>query len=144
MSFDLHHHIQINAKPESIYQAITTATGIKQWWTTDVIMDEKVGGRAVFGFGDHSTFFEMAIERLDPYKTVHWACTGGNAEEWIGTSQIFEINQPDDAGMVDLRFSHTGWKSNKGYIYLCNTTWGYLMVNLKLCIEEGISQPYFT
>jgi hypothetical protein len=55
MSFDLHHHIQIKGKPESIYQAITTAAGIKHWWTTDVTMDEEVGGRAVFGFGNHST-----------------------------------------------------------------------------------------
>ncbi len=144
MSFDLHHHIQINGQPESIYRAITTADGIKKWWTTDVAMDEKVGGRAVFGFGSHSTFFEMEIERLNRYTSVHWACMGGNAEEWIGTSQIFKISPPAKDGMVDLKFSHTGWKSDQGHLYLCNTTWGYLMVNLKLYIEGGISQPYFT
>ena len=144
MSFGLHHHIQINTPPEKIYRALTTADGIRTWWTTDVKLEETVGGKALFGFGNHSTFFEMTVRELAPPELVRWDCTGGNSEEWIGTAQRFTIGRPDEAGLVDLRFSHTGWLSDQGCIDLCNTTWGYLMVNLKICLEEDRARPFFT
>ena len=107
-------------------------------------MDQKEGGKAVFGFGNRSTIFEMKITKLLPYKSIHWICVSGNADEWINTTQQFEIGEPNEEKVVDVKFSHAGWESDKGYCYLCNTTWGHLMVNLKSYIEEGISCPYFT
>jgi uncharacterized protein YndB with AHSA1/START domain len=47
------------APAERIYEAITTEDGIRVWWTTDVKMADQPGGKAVFGFFDHSTVFEM-------------------------------------------------------------------------------------
>jgi len=64
MNFDLHHHIDISGSPDAIYRAITTAKGIKHWWTIDVTMDEKTGGIMVFGFGDHSAFFALMMTNL--------------------------------------------------------------------------------
>lgn len=103
-------------------------------------MDQKIGGRAVSGFVNHSIFFEMAIEQLNPYHSVQWICSCGNKKEWIGTAQIFSISQSSVNGVVNVKFSHTGWKSDTGYIFLCNTTWGHLMFNLKLFIEESIKK----
>ena len=130
MSFDLHHHIQIKGKPESIYTAITTAAGIQQWWTTDVTIDEKVGGRAVFGFMNHTTFFEMEIERspLDrrnvTYKTSGKPGEAGAGNFYYGAfsacpakislARIFHAFAA--AGKPEKSWPGTGFGMHKGYI----------------------------
>jgi uncharacterized protein YndB with AHSA1/START domain len=143
MAIDLHHQIYITAPAEMVYRAITTEEGIRNWWTTDVTMDSKVGGKAVFGFENHSVFFQMRIEELKPDSVVRWVCDGGNSAEWAGTTQEFLL-EPQADGDVLLKFSHNGWKPGSTYCYLCNTTWGHLMVMLKNYAEEGVNQPYFT
>ena len=66
MPTDLIHRIGIAAPAEKIYRALTTEEGIQAWWTTDVKMDAHAGGKAVFGFFDHSTEFQMRLEQLTP------------------------------------------------------------------------------
>ena len=63
MPTDLIHRLGIAAPAETIYRALTTEDGIRARWTTNVKMDANAGGRAVFGFFDHSTEFQMRIER---------------------------------------------------------------------------------
>ena len=70
MPTDLIHRIGIRAPAETIYRALTTEDGIRAWWTTDVKMDACAGGKAVFGFFDHSTVFEMRIQQLTPSSLV--------------------------------------------------------------------------
>ena len=106
-------------------------------------MGARVGDKAVFGFDKHSVTFEMRIEELTPSSVVRWRCEGGTSPEWIGTTQEFRL-EPQADGEVLLKFRHTGWKSGEGYCYLCNTTWGHLMVTLKNYVERGEKKPYFT
>src|SRR5215467_8786855 len=47
---DIMHLIKIHASSDRVYQAITTADGIRQWWTRDAAIDAKVGGAGEFGF----------------------------------------------------------------------------------------------
>jgi hypothetical protein len=42
-----------------------------------------------------------------------------------------------------LKFSHAGWKPGSDYCYLCNTTWGHLLVMLKGYVERDEKNPYF-
>ena len=142
MAIDLTHHIYIAAPRERIYRAITTEAGIRSWWTTDVSMGRRVGGKAVFGFDNHSVFFQMRIAQLQRPSRVRWRCEGGNSKEWIGTTQEFVLEPPAD-GEVLLRFRHAGWKSGSEHCYLCNTTWGHLLVMLKNFAEQGVKKPYF-
>src|SRR5271170_8345307 len=101
------------------------------------MMDASVAGRAVFGFFDHSTNFQMRIEQLTPPALVHWKYTGGSAPDWVGTTQEF-ILEPDGEEVL-LKFCHGG-----DHCYFCNTTWGHLLVCLKDCAERGVKNPYFT
>jgi hypothetical protein len=47
---DIMHLIKIHAPSERVYEAITTADGIRQWWTRDVAIELKVGAAGEFGF----------------------------------------------------------------------------------------------
>jgi uncharacterized protein YndB with AHSA1/START domain len=143
MAIDLDHHIYIAAPAGNIYRAITTEEGIKRWWTTDVTMDAQVGGKPVFRFEQHSVFFQMRIEELAAPSLVRWRCDGGNSPDWLGTTQEFRLEAQAD-GEVLLKFCHGGWNPASPHCYLCNTTWGHLLVNLKNYAERGMKYPYFT
>jgi uncharacterized protein YndB with AHSA1/START domain len=140
---ELIHRITIAAPAEKIYCALMLEEGIRGWWTTDVKMDESVGGKAVFGFENHSIVFEMRIEKLTPPSLVRWKCEASNSPDWIGTTQEFQL-EPRDEGEVLVKFCHSGWKSGGDHCYYCNTTWGHLLVMLKQYVEKGVRQPYFT
>jgi len=142
MATDLIHRIEISAPAEKIYRALTTEEEIRGWWTTDVKMDNKAGGKATFGFFKHSTEFQMQIEELKAPSVVRWKCVGGSSPDWVGTTQEFVLEPQNDA--VLLKFCHGGWKSGGDHCYYCNTTWGHLFVCLKNYTERGVRNPYFT
>lgn len=161
MPTDLIHRIGIAAPAETIYRALITEDGIRAWWTTDVafglwpndrgtastLHGDKTaamiqGGRAVFGFFDHSTEFQMRIEQLSPPALVRWQCTGGTSPDWVGTTQEF-ILEPQADGEVLLKFCHGGWECGGDHCYFCNTTWGHLLVCLKDYAERGVKNPHF-
>ena len=142
MPADLIHRININAPADKIYRALTTEEGIRGWWTTDVKMDGQAGGKAIFGFENHSIVFQMRIDELKASSLVRWTCVENNSPDWIGTSQEFLLEPQTDAGVL-LKFCHGGWKSGGDHCYYCNTTWGHLLVTLKRYAEEGVKNPYF-
>ena len=145
MPTDLIHRIGIAAPAEKIYRAITTEEGIRAWWTTDVKMDAHAGGKAVFGFFDHSTVFQIRIEQLTPPSLVRWKCDGGSSPDWVGTTQEFILESRDGGNdEVLLKFCHGGWERGGDHCYHCNTTWGHLLVCLKDYCERGVQNPYFT
>ncbi|MBS1659523.1 MAG: hypothetical protein JST68_00590 [Bacteroidetes bacterium] len=44
----IEHEIWIGAATNEVYCALTTAAGIRNWWTKDADLDNKVGGEGVF------------------------------------------------------------------------------------------------
>jgi uncharacterized protein YndB with AHSA1/START domain len=88
---DIRHQIAIEAPPEEVYAALATQAGLRSWWTADTIADHKTGGKAEFGFDQHSMVFRMTIERLDPNRQVIWDCHGDNPE-WVGTTLTWTIS----------------------------------------------------
>lgn len=135
---ELRHQIPINASPEKVYAAIATAAGLRGWWTADSAAEEKVGGKAEFGFDNREMVFRMTIERLEPGREVVWTCHGDSLE-WAGTRFIWTISR--DGGVTMLRFIQGGWKCMSDYYSLCNSTWGELMYRLKAYVESGRPDP---
>jgi uncharacterized protein YndB with AHSA1/START domain len=142
MPTDLIHRIDIAAPAETVYRILTTEDGIRAWWTTDVKMDARVGGTAVFGFFGHSTHFQMRLEQLTPSALVRWKCIGGTAPDWVGTTQEFILES--DGPEALLKFCHGDWERGGDHCYFCNTTWGHLLVCLKDYAERGVRNPHFT
>lgn len=137
---DLRHEISIEAKPETILQAITTAAGLRSWWTTDVEAQPKEGSLAKFGFMNRAVIFTMKVERIHS-EGVEWTCVDGPAD-WIGTKQKFSFLKAEDGGTL-VRFVHSGWKDDAASLPRCNTTWGHLMTTLKDYAEHAKANPYF-
>ena len=137
---EIKHQIPIQAAPEKVYAALATQQGLRGWWTADTDADEKVGGKAEFGFDKRGIVFRMTIDKLDPGKRVVWSCHGDHPE-WNGTLLSWELT-PQDGGTT-LRFTQNGWKSVSDFCAMCNSTWGELMYRLKDYVEGKNPGPHW-
>jgi uncharacterized protein YndB with AHSA1/START domain len=136
------HEIPIEADPNTVYQAWTTAKGLSSWWTKD----SRGGGSGkpnVFVFDGGNVEFHFRVDGQVPGKAVRW--TGIKAEkmpdEWVGTKIEVDI-APANRGSR-LRFGHKGWKTTEGMYCVCNTTWGELMYRLRDYCEGKGRGPLF-
>jgi uncharacterized protein YndB with AHSA1/START domain len=137
---EIKHQIQIKAVPEKVYAAIATQTGLRSWWTADTNADEKVGGKAEFGFDKRGMVFRMKIENLDSGKRVVWSCHGDHPE-WNGTILTWELSPESES--TTLRFVQSNWKSVTDLCAICNSTWGELMYRLKNYVEGRNPGPHW-
>lgn len=69
---DIMHLIRIQASPERVYQALTTAEGIRNWWTRDAVLDSKIGGTGEFGFHERRVVTKIRVDELKPPVRVGW------------------------------------------------------------------------
>ena len=137
---ELKHQIPIRASSEKLYAAIATEAGLKGWWTVDTTMQEKVGGKAVFGFDKRGMVFHMDVATLEPGKRVVFKCRGDHPE-WEGTTLTWEIEEGDGASI--LTFTHSGWASVTDFCASCNTVWGELLHRLKGVAEGKKPGPHW-
>jgi uncharacterized protein YndB with AHSA1/START domain len=129
---EIKHQISIKAAPEKVYKAIATQAGLRSWWTADTIADQKVGGKAEFGFDKRAMVFRMKIEKLDPVKRVVWSCHGDHPE-WAGTVLTWDLSHKKSG--TTLRFTQSKWKAISELCTICNSTWGALMYRLRDHVE---------
>src|SRR5579859_4707536 len=104
---EIRHQIPIKATPAKVYAALATQAGLREWWTADTRADEKVGGKAEFGFDKRGMVFRMNIDKLEPGERVFGGWHGDHPE-WSGTVLTWELT-PQDGGTT-LRFTQSGWK----------------------------------
>jgi uncharacterized protein YndB with AHSA1/START domain len=129
---DLKHQVPIDASSTTVYAAIATQNGMRNWWTADTNMDEKAGGKAEFGFDKRGVVFRMDIQKLDSGKQVVMHCHGDHPE-WAGTTLTWTIDR--ESGKTILRFNHSGWKEITDFCASCNSMWGNLVYRLKAYVE---------
>ena len=71
------HVVHMHASPTQVYDALTTAEGLSQWWTTQVTVEAGTGGIIRFTFqGDFHP--QMQQTALEPHRLVQW--TGCRSE----------------------------------------------------------------
>jgi uncharacterized protein YndB with AHSA1/START domain len=139
----------INAPRSRIYQALTTAAGLQAWWTEDCAIEQDIGARSTFNFGE--TFKIMRIAGLTTDAEVRWTCTNSHItapglkrpDEWIGTEIVFRLT-PHGAANENtlLQFEHIGLSPALECYALCSSAWHQFLGSLKQYVETGTGQPY--
>ena len=137
----------IDADPAAVYAAITTAEGLRAWWTPTCDADAHVGGAAHFRFGE--TFCAMSIEQLDPNRGVRWFCTAARIEhprvtrkdEWAGTEIAFRLTPTID-GKTRLDFEHVGLVPTSECYDLCSNGWTTHFDSLAAYAQTGRGTPW--
>lgn len=137
---DIRHLLKIAAEPHRVYQALTTASGIREWWTDNADLDEQVGGKGVFRFAYGQTV-ETVVQLINLQEPVlvTWAVLNSFRPEQDGTIINFEL-RPDGNGTL-LHFSQSGYAQADDTYALMNTGWAYYLVSLKQYLETGKGAP---
>ena len=134
---DIKHAIEISATPEKVYSLVSTASGLGQWWATDITQP---GPTVDLGFFNRATVYRLRLLSERPPLHADWICESG--DEWNGTHLTFDLEATKSAALI--RFAHAGWRTESPYFRSCNTTWGELMFRLKAAAEGRTRGPLFT
>jgi uncharacterized protein YndB with AHSA1/START domain len=137
---DITHLARIHASPERVYQALTTAEGIRNWWTRDAILDSRIGGAGEFGFFEHKIVTRVRIDELKPPARVVWRTTSPTAPGWQGTTIAFDLLLEDSATLISLE--HRGFEqADEGY-RRTKTGWAQYLLSLHRYLEAGKGRPH--
>ena len=137
---DIRHDVKIQADQQKIYAALTTAAGIRSWWTDNADLDEHIGGTGIFRFHyDRTVETIVRIVGLQQPVLVCWAVTSSFRPEQDGTIIRFEL-RPDGGG-TQVDFSQTGFARADETFDLMTRGWAYYLVSLKRYLETGKGAP---
>ena len=137
---DIMHQLTIHAPPEPVYRALTTADGVRGWWTRDAMLDPEVGGIGKFEFYDGRTVTKIRIDEQEAPARVGWSVTSSTIMGWNGTVIGFDLRADGDNTV--LSFAHRDWaEANETYARV-TTGWAYFLVSLRQYIETGTGAPH--
>ena len=136
MGRDIVHGIEIHVDPKTVFDTISTRSGLAAFWTPDVQGDDTVDGELTFGFSDAPVRLPMRVARLEPPTEIAWDCPGG-FPYWEGTSVAWSLSSSDHGTKVVFR--HTGFPDDEpdydfGSVSL---TWALIVARLKDVVEAG-------
>ena len=133
------HVVHIHASPLQVYQALTTAEGLSQWWTTKVAVDAGPGEVIRLTFqGDFHPQMQQTV--LEPHRRVHWTCIAGHPN-WQDSTVSFTLE--DRQGETLLRFVQEYAQELSDETYgTYNFTWGFDLYSLQLLCETGTGTPF--
>jgi uncharacterized protein YndB with AHSA1/START domain len=133
---DIMHLIKIHASSERVYQAITTADGIRQWWTRDAAIEPKVGATGEVGFYGRRFVAKVTVEELNPTTRVRWKVANS---AWQGND--IEFNLKADGNVTTIIFAHRGFPRADDEYASATTRWGFYLLSLKRYLETGKGAP---
>jgi uncharacterized protein YndB with AHSA1/START domain len=137
---DVMHFNRIHASPERVYQALTTAEGIRNWWTRDADLDSKIEGTGEFRFYHGKSVSKMRVDELKPLVRVGWKTVSLFRSEWDGTRITFDTRA--EGSKTVLSFAHCGFKQTDEVCALTTTGWGYYLVSLQQYRGTGKGAPH--
>jgi uncharacterized protein YndB with AHSA1/START domain len=96
---DILHRVGIDARPERVFETLTTIAGLRGWWVSQSTGDAGAGGTIDFGF------CKMRVLEAVPGKRVRWRCIEGPPEMSRSTSGI-ERNSGSASGETHSSFAN--------------------------------------
>ncbi len=132
----IYHQVLIDAPRSKVYEALTTQRGISQWWTSDCVVEPKVGSINEFRVGTQA-HYRMKVVHLQTGYSVEWKCVNQH-DDWSGTQLSFHL--ADKGGQTCLDFKQSGFASESEAFGAANFQWGRHLLSLKeLCETDGNS-----
>ncbi len=136
---ELMHLIKIRAAQDKVYQAVSTAEGIRNWWTRDAALDARPGGTGEFGFYGHRMVIKVTVAELASPDRVAWDVVSSTSGAFDGTSISFDLKSEE--GITSLLFAHRGFGAGDNNIPSATTRWGFYLLSLKRHLETGKGTP---
>jgi uncharacterized protein YndB with AHSA1/START domain len=137
----IHHVVDTDAAPGTIWTAITERDRLAGWWSTGVECPAaRVGARIDWTFGGDFNPV-MQITELVAQRRLVWRCVAGHGN-WQDNDFVFELATlgPD---RTRLRFwQHYATELSDDDYGTYNFNWGYYLESLRLLCATGTGKPY--
>ena len=133
--------LTIAAPIETVYAALTTADGLRGWWTCRTDGSPEPGGEIRFEFTDYDIYKVMRVVASTRPTSVRWLCVDCKLTDWIGTTLDFELTASGPA-TTELSFTHKGLQPALECFESCEAGWDYYLRSLASYAETGTGQPY--
>jgi uncharacterized protein YndB with AHSA1/START domain len=131
--------IRVQASPDALFDALTTASGLTAWWTPAAGLGE-TGGELEFFMSAPDPLVIHVDEATRP-TSVRWTVTDCSFEpDWVGTQPTFIIT-PLEGGTSELEFRHHGLTDELDCIEMCTQGWNHYLASLRDYVETGLGSP---
>jgi uncharacterized protein YndB with AHSA1/START domain len=132
--------IEINANANKLFEALTTESGYRSWWTVGTNFDNRPEGIAVYKFGGDQNAFIFQLKKIEENKLVSMKCVSQvKSAEWQDTNLTFEIESKGKNSRLNLK--HENWAAETEMYSMCTYGWQHFLSSLKSYLEEGKGQP---
>jgi uncharacterized protein YndB with AHSA1/START domain len=128
----------VDAKPETIRQALTTAEGIAGFWTDEASVPAEIGKTLTLGFREAPAPFDLVLTESE-HDVISWR-TQSFPPQWVGTEIQWQISAGDKTSTVAFRHGTFADETEQGQVAY---VWGQVMVQLKRYAETGVAAPVF-
>lgn len=121
-----------------VYEAVSSPTGLNQWWTMSASGTPQLGNHYDLGFGPGYDW-RAVVTKAEPARAFELQMVKSDAD-WDNTVVGFELI-PTATG-TQVRFYHRGWPaSNEHYRISCHC-WALYLRLLRRYLEAGEFVPY--
>src|SRR5215472_7065695 len=135
--------IRVNASPDSLFDALTTVTGLAAWWNPATGAGES-GGELRFIMNSPEPLV-IHVDEATRSTAVRWTVTDCPfLPDWIGTRPRFTIT-PVDGDTTAFHFWHHGLKEQLECFDTCTRSWTpvpFGFASVRLARKDALSdQP---
>ncbi len=134
--------VGVHATPASVFDAITSMEGLREWWTPLVSGSTDVGSDVRFDFEGLDEHVVMRVDEATPPSKVRWTCIAHTGHpEWIGTQPTFEIAS-NGGHKTALNFRHVGLAPALSCYQQCERGWDHFLASVVAYVETGRGTPF--
>jgi uncharacterized protein YndB with AHSA1/START domain len=130
---DIFHELPIAVEAERVYRAVSTPTGLDQWWTKRSSGRAQLGAQFDLWFGPEYQWQAQVTECV-PGEIFEIEMTTAT-RDWLHTRVGFELVSGESR--TQLQFHHTGWQERNEHFRVSSYCWAMYLRVLKRWLEHG-------
>ncbi len=137
-SFEIHHHLTINAPLKNVFERIIDPKHLVNWWPLKCSGTPQLGAIYNFYFDESYDWYGKVIQ-IEPEKSFHVKMTDSDSD-WNPTSFGFDLEKIETG--TKLEFWHVGWPECNAHFKRSSFCWAMLLNGLKNYTEKGTIIPF--
>jgi uncharacterized protein YndB with AHSA1/START domain len=138
-STDYQKTLRVQAPPDTLFDALTIASGLSAWWTPAAGSGD-TGGELQFLMSAPDPLL-IHVDEATRSTSVRWSVVECSFEpDWVRTRPTFTIT-PVEGGASELEFRHHGLTNELDCIEMCTRGWDHYLASLRDYVETGRGSP---
>jgi uncharacterized protein YndB with AHSA1/START domain len=135
---DIVHDFPIDAPINEVFDAVSTPSGLDQWWTKTSAGEPAEGAEYELGFGPGYDW-RARVTRCTPRTDFEVEMIDAD-DDWKGSR--VGIHLEERAGKTWVQFWHKGWPIANEHYRISNCCWAMYLRVMRRFLEHGESVPY--